>query len=695
MVPAVAATAEDGRAATVPSCDGIIYDAANPNHVLYPDDATFNADGFAVIDARGTNVEWVVMENPAFNWPTFDKGLAFYGGAGDELVCGADGRNDFIKAGGGDDTVFGNDGYVWQNPYTPANIRVKRTNWQTLNGIGTPDPWVSDIIMGQMGDDYLDAGYSANDVPPFGAFAAQDVLIIGGAGDDEITGSLQWDFLRGRAGADVIDGVDDLDQVYGDMGDDTLYGGTGRNEIRGGQGDDLLYGGDASQLNVFVDAPDLMVGGDGNDRLYGEEGDDEMRGMAGNDLLDGDSGDDWVCGNTGADDLYGDLGNDNLFANGCPYQADGLVIGTPGATATNVFTLAVQPAPYDWVATGTDFVPESPDWIYYTFLPAAATFDVWTVNFGSPGGVNVVPTDYIDVCGQTFDYVGAAPVVPHTIWADGTDDNDNAIRLANAINSDGANGCTAVRSGKVVTITNDDPGIRPETVVYTPFGGGSVAPTVTQTVFGQDGLNNCAIATANYDVCVLIDVNVDATHTNLVNAVNGGLAPGKYVYTPGFGPHTTVEVVAANLLTDRSTWAVMTPGAAGNTFEGEEASTGFWQSPNPSKYTGGVDPTGFSTHFDWFRGHDGAIDELFGGAGNNNYFSCDPTGLRDPVTNALLGYVNEDQAYYDTVNGGADRTWGISVYVAGVTPDNHFPNSGFFTATFPGLFPCMDLYGLP
>jgi hypothetical protein len=314
-----------------------------------------------------------------------------------------------------------------------------------------------------------------------------------------------------------------------------------------------------------------------------------------------------------------------------------------------------------------------------------------------PGGVNVLPGDIINVCGQVFDYIGFFPVVPHTIWADGLDDFDNAARLAAAINADGANGCTATYPGapsKTVTITNGVAGIQPHTVVYSPIGA-NFAPTITQTVFGQDGMNNCAAALNNYDVCVLIGIDGDASHQNLVNAVNG-VGTG-YVYTPGFGPHTTVSASGPNLLTNQSLWTVDAVGAGGNTFEGTEISPGAWQSANPSKYTGGVDATGFSTNFDYFRGHDGSIDELFGGPGTNGYFSCDPTGLRDPQTNALLGYVNQDQAYYDTVAVPApiDSTWGISVYVAGVTPDNHFPSAIPFAATFPTLFPCMDAYGLP
>jgi hypothetical protein len=697
LVPATLAAAEDGRAAVVPSCNGIIYDANNANIVLYPDDATFNADGFAVVDARGTNVDWIVMENPAYNWPTFDKGLMFLGGAGDELVCGAQDRNDFIKAGAGDDTVFGNDGYQWQNPYTPANIRVKRT------AFGNPDPWVGDIINGQMGDDYLDANNSPLDTTAVGA--NRDVLISGGAGDDTIDGAggflgqglVGWDFLRGRSGNDTIYGMHGADQVYGDLGDDILYGGTAFDEVKGGLGDDQTWGGDGNMLDVFVDVADYLVGGPGNDIQVGEEGNDEIVGASGNDMQYGSSGDDWICGGTDADDIYGETGNDNMFANGCPRQADGLTIGTPGANAQQFYTLNVNNTYGQNVGVGTDYVPQSADWIEYEFLPAAAIPMIRTLTFTAGTAAN----EGFEVCGQNFRYVSGAPATPNEIDDTGSN-STSAIRTRDAINNpaNGLAGCvTATRSGGTVTITAAVPGT-PGAFTLTD-GPGSTNPIVgavyALTQVPLNGVDNCAAA--GYDACVLIGGNEDVTHANLVAAVNGGAGLGTaYAYGTGFGPHTTVSVVAADLLTNVSTWQVDAPGAAGNVFEAEEASNGdFVGAANPSTFSGGVDPTGFSNRFDYFRGHDGAIDELFGGEGNNNYFSCDPTGLRDPATNALLGYVNQDQAYFDTIppTGGADSTWGISVYVAGVTPDNHFPNAGAFAATFPTLFPCMDLYGLP
>jgi Ca2+-binding RTX toxin-like protein len=274
-----------------------------------------------------------------------------------------------------------------------------------------------------MGNDTLTANYSPLDVVATGA--NRDALIIGGAGDDFITGGggvtgdtlVGWDFLRGRSGNDTINGLDGADQVYGDKGDDILYGGTAFDEVKGGEGNDQTWGGDGNMLDVFVDSADYLVGGPGNDIQVGEEGNDEIVGASGDDVQRGSSGNDWICGGTGADDAYGETGNDVLFANGCPRQADGLTIGTPGASATNRFTLPspLNFAPYDTVETGTDFVPESADWIQYTFLPAAATTDQWTVNFGVPGGVNVLPGDIINVCGQVFDYIGFFPVVPHTI----------------------------------------------------------------------------------------------------------------------------------------------------------------------------------------------------------------------------------------------------------------------------------------
>lgn len=71
------------------------------------------------------------------------------------------------------------------------------------------------------------------------------------------------------------------DIVYGTTGHDTLLGGDGNDFISGRAGNDMLYGGAGN---------DTLVGGYGIDKLYGDDGNDILLGGPSNDILDGGSG---------------------------------------------------------------------------------------------------------------------------------------------------------------------------------------------------------------------------------------------------------------------------------------------------------------------------------------------------------------------------------------------------------------------
>ena len=73
--------------------------------------------------------------------------------------------------------------------------------------------------------------------------------IIGGSGDDTLTGADLRDILRGRGGRDILQGGD---------GNDLLFGGGGRDDLQGGEGNDLLSGQDGN---------DTLTGGPGRDRF--------------------------------------------------------------------------------------------------------------------------------------------------------------------------------------------------------------------------------------------------------------------------------------------------------------------------------------------------------------------------------------------------------------------------------------------
>ncbi len=92
---------------------------------------------------------------------------------------------------------------------------------------------------------------------------ADPAAILGGPGDDVLTGTRNADIICGGGGNDVI---------YGLKGDDCLAGEDGNDTIYAGRGDDTALGGNDN---------DLIFGSGGNDELDGGDGTDELRGGRG------------------------------------------------------------------------------------------------------------------------------------------------------------------------------------------------------------------------------------------------------------------------------------------------------------------------------------------------------------------------------------------------------------------------------
>ena len=107
--------------------------------------------------------------------------------------------------------------------------------------------------------------------------------VLGGTGNDTLTGG---------DNADFIDGGDDNDRLFGRGGDDDLRGGLGSDFMSGGMGDDQLIGDDGA---------DKMFGGDGDDTLNGGRDQDTIRGGDGNDEINGGRLADVLRGGAGAD----------------------------------------------------------------------------------------------------------------------------------------------------------------------------------------------------------------------------------------------------------------------------------------------------------------------------------------------------------------------------------------------------------
>ncbi|WP_422923833.1 calcium-binding protein [Singulisphaera sp. PoT] len=249
-----------------------------------------------------------------------------------------------------------------------ALVRLFNTSdqdWLNVRGNGGSDEIEVDPDVLPLISVQLDGG-SGNDI------LSGATRILGGVGNDTLTGTEFADTILGGQGADTILGLggSDLllgdavgtgvgssplltpifqilnpdpaggaaDDIHGGEGDDTINGGAGGDTLKGGAGNDtigivnvpgvglfsepgndLIYGDgveeDATDGNDLInsgDGNDKVHAGGGNDEVHGGLGNDEIDGDSGNDLLFGDDGNDRVSGGDGADEIHGGVGDDHL-----------------------------------------------------------------------------------------------------------------------------------------------------------------------------------------------------------------------------------------------------------------------------------------------------------------------------------------------------------------------------------------------
>lgn len=153
----------------------------------------------------------------------------------------------------------------------------------------------------------VNAGDQADNVTS--SLANLGVTLIGGPGDDSLSGgsgndTLQGDegsdFLSGGAGNDTLTGGAEADRIFGGGGNDSIEGRGGADIINGNAGNDVIDGGSGNEQ---------IVAGAGNDYADGGSGRDSI------DAVDNVSGNDYVEGGPHMDDCRADLG-DNV--SGCP-----------------------------------------------------------------------------------------------------------------------------------------------------------------------------------------------------------------------------------------------------------------------------------------------------------------------------------------------------------------------------------------
>jgi Ca2+-binding RTX toxin-like protein len=276
-----------------------------------------------------------------------------------------------IQGGGGTDTLNGApvSGSCSTRSGSDDDVLDGGPSADILNGVGGPD-----ILRGGSGGDTFNGGtgsdtadYStegganrvisidgvANDGGESDNVALDVEHVIGGSGNDTITGDADANTLNGGPGGDTLDGAGGNDTLTGAGDADTatyaarssavtadndgvaddggsgetdnigtdverIIGGTAADHLSGGAGGDGLFGGPGGDTLNGLGGNDRLQGDDGQDTLNGGDGADSISGSDNNDTLNGGSGNDTLDGNDGADTVNGGLGDDliNILPDG-------------------------------------------------------------------------------------------------------------------------------------------------------------------------------------------------------------------------------------------------------------------------------------------------------------------------------------------------------------------------------------------
>lgn len=424
--------------------DDIIYGGRNVDTVT-------SGDGNNMIDV-GDGDDVVTTGN--------GNNSIFLGEGDNTLTTGA--GTDTVTAGDGDNTINVGDG--------SNNVTVGNGNNSISGGSGN-DTFVAgngnNIFVGGLGTNSFTGG-TGNNTIDYSLITSTPIIInllagtasgtglsdsftgvqnvIGGSGNDTITGTTLANIIYGGDGDDVI---------TGGGGNDTLYGGNGNDTITGGTGNDTIYAGDGNNTVLTgVSGTDSVYGGTGNtsvvsqhsgvyyngtndgvlqagqyntvdysasssavtvnlstgfgsgglangdvyaftpvsgynsiNRIIGTNYNDTLTGSSSDDILDGGVGNDVLNGGAGNDQLIGGLGT-NDFNGGT--GADSFLVDTTSGVRNNLI--------YTWSSAG---IVINMDTVSHSFVNSLGS----TVNVAAFSGTNkgVTAADAnSDSSGDTF-----------------------------------------------------------------------------------------------------------------------------------------------------------------------------------------------------------------------------------------------------------------------------------------------------
>jgi len=300
-----------------------------------------------------------------------------FGNDGDDRLIGSDALsqwhwggdgNDIIQGNGGNDQIFG------ENGYDILSEVVEENTYNLIDGGADEDSLR--LVLKNSSDLYIDFSNSStitNDIPSFDfAIVGDDTMLplvtVKNVEtllfDDQSSSTFVADFTglpqaityEGNALANTVHGGENHDLIRGEKGRDTLYGGNGNDTLDGGSWPDRLYGeaghdslfpglgndyvdgGEGIDTVSYANLPDSidadlssgivaqvsnnrtdtlinienLIATDFNDTITGDSQDNLLVGGLGDDIIDGGDGDDTLVAVEGDDTLTGGHGSDTF-----------------------------------------------------------------------------------------------------------------------------------------------------------------------------------------------------------------------------------------------------------------------------------------------------------------------------------------------------------------------------------------------
>jgi Ca2+-binding RTX toxin-like protein len=163
-------------------------------------------------------------------------------------------------------------------------------------GVDTDNLTLSANDYNQVGDDFnlrnIASGVTFDAGPAVDTLTLTDpgnnpIVILGGAGGDNLTGTAFSDVIDGNNAPAPGNLVADNDALHGAGGDDFLFGRAGDDLLDGGAGDDLLDGGTGNDTVVINGITSITPNGSGGWTVMSSDGSDTITGVEV--LLDGGS----------------------------------------------------------------------------------------------------------------------------------------------------------------------------------------------------------------------------------------------------------------------------------------------------------------------------------------------------------------------------------------------------------------------